>query len=125
MTHGVSGDENRLVKQLFRHIEQWSKTDPRPGVSDIPESARLAQVTRKEWQVLSMIGDGLSNAQIANRMFISPGTVKCHINRLYRKLDISTRDMAIEKTKQFRELQDDYPQQTKRENKASRLKGSV
>jgi LuxR family transcriptional regulator, maltose regulon positive regulatory protein len=114
-SHGLSGDESRLARQLFRHIEQWSKTDSRPGASDIPESARLAQVTRKEWQVLSMIGDGLSNAQIANRMFISPGTVKCHINRLYRKLDISTRDMAIKKTKQFRELQDDYPQHSRRE----------
>lgn len=54
------------------------------------------QVTRKELQVLLLIGAGLNNDEIAASMHIAPSTVKSHIRRLYRKLGISKRPQAIE-----------------------------
>ncbi len=62
----------------------------------LPEVVRAIPLTAKEWQVLQSIGDNKTNQQIANQMFISEGTVKSHINRIYRKLGISNRQQAVE-----------------------------
>lgn len=51
-------------------------------------------VTTKEFQVLLLIGEGLSNEDIAQCMHVALSTVKSHIRRLYRKLDIDNRDQA-------------------------------
>lgn len=53
-------------------------------------------VTPKELQVLLLIGAGLNNDEIASSMYIAVSTVKSHIRRLYRKLNISRRAQAIE-----------------------------
>lgn len=52
-------------------------------------------VTPKELQVLLLIGAGLNNDEIAANMHVAVSTVKSHIRRLYRKLDISKRSQAI------------------------------
>jgi DNA-binding NarL/FixJ family response regulator len=44
--------------------------------------------------VLELIGEGLTNAQIAQRLFISAKTAEHHVSRIYRKLDLSTRAEA-------------------------------
>lgn len=53
-------------------------------------------VTPKEVQVLLLIGEGLNNDEIGTSMHIAVSTVKSHIRRLYRKLNISKRAQAIE-----------------------------
>ncbi|WP_411744827.1 LuxR C-terminal-related transcriptional regulator [Reinekea sp.] len=53
-------------------------------------------VTAKECQVLLFIGEGLTNDEISASMHIAISTVKSHIRRLYRKLDISHRSQAIQ-----------------------------
>ncbi|MEZ4943089.1 MAG: LuxR C-terminal-related transcriptional regulator [Saprospiraceae bacterium] len=52
----------------------------------------------REIEVLELINNGLSNKEIANRLFISLSTVKTHINNIYKILDIKNRREAIEKT---------------------------
>lgn len=52
-------------------------------------------VTPKELQVLLLIGNGLNNDEIASSMHIAVSTVKSHIRRLYRKLNITKRSQAI------------------------------
>jgi DNA-binding NarL/FixJ family response regulator len=44
--------------------------------------------------VLRLLARGKANKQIARELFVSLGTVKTHINNLYRKLDISSRTQA-------------------------------
>lgn len=102
-TRVLAGDARKLCKQLLRYAEQWTRSKAPDRSNRIPESARAAELTRKEWQVLSLIGEGLTNTQIAQRLFISPGTVKCHINRLYHKLDISSREMAIRRANSLKD----------------------
>ncbi|PTY35869.1 hypothetical protein BGP77_00640 [Saccharospirillum sp. MSK14-1] len=52
------------------------------------------QVTAKEFEVLMLLGQGLTNEAIAQCLHVAPSTIKSHIRRLYRKLDISDRNQA-------------------------------
>ena len=63
---------------------------------DVPELIRTSPLTRREWQVLSLIHAGLSNDQIAEHMKVAPTTVKTHIRSLYQKQNITHRSEAIE-----------------------------
>ncbi|MFD1147592.1 ATP-binding protein [Saccharothrix hoggarensis] len=66
-------------------------------VEDAPEPAdrRPAGLTPAEWNVARLVGDGLSNPEVATRLVISPATVHTHLTRIYRKLDITNRHQLI------------------------------
>jgi DNA-binding NarL/FixJ family response regulator len=51
-------------------------------------------LSRREVEVLRLLGEGLSNREIAERLFISPKTAEHHASRIYAKLDVSTRAEA-------------------------------
>jgi DNA-binding NarL/FixJ family response regulator len=55
----------------------------------------LDQLTERELDVLTLIGQGHTNAEIAGRLFIGEGTVKTHINHVFTKLDLRDRSAAI------------------------------
>ena len=59
-----------------------------------PLSKNENELTEREIEVLRAISDGLSNKEIASRLFISEKTVKNHISNIFRKLDISDRTQA-------------------------------
>ncbi|WP_369600252.1 HTH-type transcriptional regulator MalT [Hahella sp. SMD15-11] len=62
---------------------------------DVPELIRTSPLTRREWQVLSLIHAGLSNDQIAEHLKVAPTTIKTHIRSLYQKQNITHRSEAI------------------------------
>ncbi len=55
----------------------------------------LEPLSGREIEVLEWIEAGLSNREIARKLFISESTVKTHINHIYRKLDVRSRTQAI------------------------------
>jgi DNA-binding NarL/FixJ family response regulator len=57
--------------------------------------ARLAELTGRERDVLTLIGRGASNAEIGATLFISDGTVKTHIGHIFTKLELRDRAAAI------------------------------
>jgi ATP/maltotriose-dependent transcriptional regulator MalT len=57
-----------------------------------PRAAGL--LSRREEEVLRLLGDGLSNREIAERLFISPKTAEHHVGRIYAKLGVSSRGEA-------------------------------
>jgi DNA-binding NarL/FixJ family response regulator len=57
--------------------------------------AALDQLTGRERDVLSLIGQGHTNAEIARQLFVSEGTVKTHINHLFAKLNVRDRAAAV------------------------------
>ena len=58
-------------------------------------TARFPTLTRREAEVLALVGDGLSNGEIASRLFVSLATVKTHINSIFAKLAVRDRAQAI------------------------------
>ncbi|MFE1896960.1 response regulator [Streptomyces yangpuensis] len=65
-----------------------------PEAPKEPEDARLAALTERERAVLELIGEGLTNRQIAKRLYLSEKTVKNHISRLLGKLGVERRVQA-------------------------------
>jgi two-component system nitrate/nitrite response regulator NarL len=59
------------------------------------EQAALSSVTRRELELLELLAEGLSNADIAARLFVSPETVKAHLRNLFGKLAVSDRTAAV------------------------------
>lgn len=55
---------------------------------------RIETLTKREREVLACLGKGLSNAQIARRLFLSQATVKGHVSRILVKLDCANRSQA-------------------------------
>ena len=59
-------------------------------------------LSKRELEVLALMAEGLSNDEIARRLFVSLNTIKTHSSRLFEKLDVSRRTQAVEKAKRLR-----------------------
>jgi DNA-binding NarL/FixJ family response regulator len=60
-----------------------------------PPPERLQQLTRREREVLVAVAHGLTNSEIARRLFLSEATVKTHVHRIFLKLGVSERAQAV------------------------------
>jgi DNA-binding CsgD family transcriptional regulator len=70
------------------------------GVIDQKELARLG-LSRRELEVLHLMAEGLSNQEIASRLFVSLNTIKTHSSKIFEKLDVRRRTAAIDKAKKL------------------------
>jgi len=64
---------------------------PEPDAGPAADTSLIAGVTDREREVLALIGQGLSNAEIAERLVISAATAKTHVARLFAKLEARDR----------------------------------
>ena len=62
---------------------------------------KQAGLSKREYEILYLINDGLSNQQIADKLFVSENTVKKHVSNLFLKLDVQRRTEAIKKAKEL------------------------
>lgn len=62
----------------------------RPAMVD-PELAKIETLTEREREVISLVGEGLKNKQVGERLFISETTVTHHLSSVFSKLEVSDR----------------------------------
>src|SRR5919112_4359946 len=65
-----------------------------PEQQETPASEYPGGLTAREVEVLKLAAQGLTNAQIAQELFLSPRTVNAHLNSIYQKLGVSSRTAA-------------------------------
>ncbi len=88
----VAAGEALLAPSITRRlITEFAR---RPA-TDRPSPAALDDLTPREREVLLLIAEGLSNHEIAEKLFLSEGTVKTHIKRIFYKLDLRDRTQAV------------------------------
>lgn len=90
--HTVAAGEMLLAPTVTRRvIEQYVRRPPLPDREEGP----LARLTARERDVLAAMAAGLSNAEIATRLYVSEGTVKTHVSRILSKLGLRDRVQAV------------------------------
>ena len=72
-----------------------SKSSFTPNEAEIENLA----ISKRELEVLQLMAEGLSNKEIADRLFVSLNTIKTHSSNLYEKLEVKRRTQAVEKAK--------------------------
>lgn len=71
-----------------------------PFVLDAGKLKQLG-ITQREYEILGLIAEGLSNREIGERLFVSENTVKTHSSRLFDKLAVNRRVQAIQKGREL------------------------
>jgi DNA-binding NarL/FixJ family response regulator len=71
-------------------------TRPQPSPPTSAETTNIARLTEREREVITLVGEGLRNKHIAERLYISEATVRHHLTAIFAKLDVSDRfELAI------------------------------
>jgi DNA-binding NarL/FixJ family response regulator len=79
----------RMTESLFSQIA--SEAHGRRGADEVHPVLDDVRMTRREREVIQLIGEGLSNKEIAQRLNIAPHTVKSHVRNVMEKLALHTR----------------------------------
>lgn len=92
--HAVAAGEAALDPAVQHHVvAALADGEPHPTEHDTRELPD--GLTRREAEVLALIAEGLTNAEIAERLVVSPTTIKSHINHLFAKAGIRDRAQAV------------------------------
>jgi LuxR family maltose regulon positive regulatory protein len=83
------------VRRLLAAFPIVEPVQPGPTIPQVPETEWIEPLSERELEVLHLIADGLTNPEIASRLFISLNTVKAHCKNIYGKLGVKNRMQAI------------------------------
>ena len=98
-----------IIATFFTAIGIWvglKLTRKKIVVVDVPfefntEAQQSIGISKRELEVLQLMADGLSNQEIADKLFVSLNTVKTHSANLFSKLGVNKRTQAIQKAKEL------------------------
>jgi ATP/maltotriose-dependent transcriptional regulator MalT len=97
----IAGEDARLALSRFEQLDARPYADRAAallrtlGAGSRPGSRTAGPLTTRERQVLNLVSHGLSNADIGERLFISPKTVEHHVGRILSKLGLRSRTEAV------------------------------
>ncbi|WP_066290970.1 response regulator transcription factor [Arthrobacter sp. B6] len=91
----ASGDAVVAPRVTQRLLETYVRGAARPAPAAAPRDPLLEDLTPRETEMLEAMAEGLSNAEIAHRYFLSEATVKTHVRRILTKLHLRDRVQAV------------------------------
>lgn len=77
--------ESQMLKGMLSEMKPGSAAGPAPAAKNL---------TKREREILSLVAEGLSNREIAEKLVLSPETVKSHVAAILEKLNVSDRTQA-------------------------------
>jgi DNA-binding NarL/FixJ family response regulator len=86
----AAGDALLSPRITRRLVTEFARLRPPPSTPDA-----LRELTARETEVLRLVAEGLSNAEIAERLFVSEETVKTHVSHVFAKLGVRDRAQAV------------------------------
>ena len=90
-------EEVVLVKEVVREVPVPQSAEPF-AVNE--EQLKQLGITKRELEILELIAQGMSNREIAEKLFVSENTVKTHSSRLFDKLGAKRRTQAVQIAKE-------------------------
>ncbi len=90
----VATGESLLAPAVTRRVIDAFVRRP-PAVPSTPDDPRLRSLTRRELEVLGLIARGMSNLDIAERLYVSESTTKTHVSNVLAKLGLPDRVQAV------------------------------
>ena len=89
----VAAGDALLSPGVTRQLIGEFATRSRPNAA--PAADRLDELTEREREVVALVGEGLNNDEIAQRLFLSPATAKTHVSRSMVKLHVRDRAQLV------------------------------
>jgi DNA-binding CsgD family transcriptional regulator len=94
--HGDFSARDRAILELLRpHLRRVHEMTELRRVVGASQPDDLDRLTAREAEILELVAAGLTNAAIAERLWVSPGTVKKHLENVYAKLGVANRAAAV------------------------------
>ena len=90
----IAAGDSLLAPSITRRLIEEFARRPDPATA-VPAAGAMASLTGREREVLVLVAEGLSNAEIAGRLGISAGTAKTHVGHLLTKLDARDRVQLV------------------------------
>lgn len=91
-----------VEKEVLVEKEILVKEISEERLQELEKQKAALGLSSRELEVLQLMAEGLSNQEIADRLFLSVPTIKTHTSNLFFKLDVKRRTQAIEKARQLR-----------------------
>ena len=90
-------DRGMALEYTSRLLAAFPVVEPEktPPSAQAPEAPLIEPLSEREIEVLQLIAEGLTNQEIAARLFLSQHTIKAHTRNIYGKLDVHSRTEAV------------------------------
>ncbi len=89
-------NKNNEIQKYLLQIKEL-KSNKTPQKNDFSTKFETFNLSKREQEVFNYVANGLSNLEIADKLFLSKNTVKKHIQNIYSKLDVKNRIQALKK----------------------------
>jgi LuxR family transcriptional regulator, maltose regulon positive regulatory protein len=99
--HGLQKSIQRLLLEFEKHAPTPQVLQPKHSGATFQPSTLIEPLTARELDILRPVAEGASNQAIAERLYLSTGTVKVHLKHIFGKLGVNSRTQAIVRAREL------------------------